>query len=334
MSQGLNKEIVNPTPAVSVILSCYNGGAFLERSIRSVIAQQFLNWELIFVNDGSTDNSLDIAASFQKIDPRISIRSKVNGGLASARLHGLKFISAESKYLIFYDADDMMHPEMLLKLYNTIESDPQAGAAYCNHRLIDINDNDLGLPTFGKRVIPTNFWMKTLDESLPLTPFISIFCWASRMIEPMTLLRRTAYEQSFGWDQYMGGPGNIGEGVLLFSEIALSWKIFYINEPLYFYRKHPNQATAFANKDAGEKVLAIWQERIKSNYIFSKDIQAAIVCYKYRLFAFKKMHSVKHALRYYPLKAIVLIWLIFYNYIKSFKLLLYKRSIIFKYNAA
>lgn len=330
MFQGLNNEIINTVPLVSIILSCYNGEEFLERSIRSVVNQQFQNWELIFVNDGSNDNSLEIAMAYQQRDSRITIRSKDNGGLASARLHGLQFISDKSKYLIFYDADDMMHPEMLFKLYEKIESDKTVGAVYCNHRLIDIDDNDLGLPTYGKRVVPTNFWVKQLDEDVSVTPFISIFCWASRMIEPMTLLRRKAYEESFGWNPKMGGPGNIGEGVLLFSEIALSWKILYINEPLYFYRKHPNQATAFANKDAGEKVLAVWRERIKNNYIFSKDIQAAIIFYKFRLFAFAKMGSLKHTLRYHPVRVISLVWLILYNYIQSFRLLLYKRTLIFK----
>ncbi|HWZ22830.1 MAG TPA: glycosyltransferase family 2 protein, partial [Cytophagaceae bacterium] len=106
MFQDLNNGTINTTPLISVILSCYNGGAFLERSIKSVMEQQFLDWELIFVNDGSTDNSLEIAVSCQKKDSRIIIQSKENGGLASARLHGLKFIATESKYMIFYDADD------------------------------------------------------------------------------------------------------------------------------------------------------------------------------------------------------------------------------------
>jgi len=320
-------------PDISIILSCYNTGRFLEQSIVSVINQEFRNWELIIVNDGSTDNSLDIANRYMAQDPRISVQSKPNGGLASARMHGLKFMSPDSRYMIFYDADDMMHPQMLLKLFNGIEADPKVGAIYCNHRLIDPENNDLGLPTYGRRIIPTAFWVKKLDDSLPVTPFISIFCWACRMIEPMTLIRRKAYDMSTGWDPHLGGRGNIGEGALLFSELALTWKIIYIHEPLYLYRKHPAQATASpsGNADAGYKVLSIWEDRIRNGAAFSEDIKVAILFYKTRLISYAKMGSFKHMLRYTPLRAIPLTASIIYNYIRSLKLLFYRKSRIFQY---
>ncbi len=320
-------------PVVSIIMPCYNAGKYLRDSINSVIRQEFTDWELIIVNDGSKDTSLDIALSFQNTDNRIKVVTKENGGYVSARLHGMRFICQESDFLLFYDADDMLHPEMLKKLYTKIAACPAVGAIYCNHSLIDEDGKDLGLPGYGRRIVPTALWMKTLDEDMQYTPFISIFCW-TKMIEPMTLLRRKAYDESSGWDIRFGlGQGNIGDGALLFSEIALSWKVMYVNEPLYFYRKHSAQATASntLNKKAGDKVLSIWQQRIEKNYAFSKDVRAAIICYRRRVAAFTKMGSLKHMLRYTPVRGIALIGSIFYNYLLSLKLLLYRDTSIFKY---
>lgn len=323
-------------PDISVILSCYNTGRFLEQSILSVVGQQFTRWELIIVNDGSTDNSLEIAERYARADNRISVRSKPNGGLASARLHGLKFISPGSPYILFYDADDMMHPEMLLKLFNGIEADPSVGAIYCNHRLIDAENGDLGLPRYGKRIVPTHFGVRSLDEDLSVTPFISIFCWMTRMIEPMTLIRRVAYEHSRGWDPGLGGRGNIGEGVLLFSEIALSWKVLYIHEPLYLYRKHPQQATTSnnGNKGADEKLLRIWEERIREDrgYLpFSRDIRAAILCYRTRIQPYYQLGSLKHQLKHMPVRGMALICSLLYRYMLSLRLLFYADTRVFKY---
>lgn len=323
-------------PDVSVILSCYNTGRFLEQSIVSVVEQRFTNWELIIVNDGSTDNSLEIAEEYVRADRRISVRSKPNGGLASARLHGLKFISPESRYIIFYDADDKMHPDMLLKLFNGIQADPRVGAIYCNHRLIDPEDGDLGLPQYGKRMVPTHLGVRRLDENQPVTPFISIFCWMTRMIEPMTLIRREAYEQTRGWDPDLGGRGNIGEGVLLFSEIALSWKVLYIHEPLYLYRKHPQQATASnnGNKGADDKLLIIWENRIREDSIYSpwaRDIQAAILCYRTRIAPYYRLGALKYQLKHMPGRGVVLLCSFLYRYIQSLRLLFYLDTRVFKY---
>src|SRR5687768_5740122 len=100
-------------PLVSIVMPCYNAAPFLATSIRSLIYQSFTNWELVVVNDGSTDHSESIALELAALDGRITVISKPNGGYVSARLEGYKHISANSKYVIFYDADDSLHPAML-----------------------------------------------------------------------------------------------------------------------------------------------------------------------------------------------------------------------------
>jgi glycosyltransferase involved in cell wall biosynthesis len=315
-------------------MPCYNAGQFIGKSIDSVIQQSFLDWELVIVDDGSTDNSREISLRYAQIENRIRVVAKENGGYVSARLYGLDFISPTSEFLLFYDADDVLHPNMLNALHSRIAESDRVGAIYCNHKLIDGNDQLLGDPNYGIRVVPTLFWMKVLKEEVSLTPFISIFCWATRMIEPMTLIRRKAYDLSSGWDQRFGkGKGNIGDGVLLFSELSLTWDVIYLMEPLYFYRKHGGQITNSTelNQKAGDKVLMIWKEKIKKDKKFEKDIRAAIICYKYRLYAFLKVGSLKHTFRYNPILALKLVITMAYYYCLSLRLLFYRKTKVYQY---
>lgn len=87
----------------------YNVEKFISTAINSVINQTFDNWELIIVNDGSTDNSRHIASSISKTDSRIRIYDKTNGGLSDARNFGLN--RAQGEYIHFFDSDDWISPD-------------------------------------------------------------------------------------------------------------------------------------------------------------------------------------------------------------------------------
>ena len=89
---------------VSVIIPCYNASLYIEETIRSVLDQSYVNVEIIVVNDGSTDNSLEIINKYAKINKVILI-DKANGGVSSARNEGLR--RARGKYIALLDADDI-----------------------------------------------------------------------------------------------------------------------------------------------------------------------------------------------------------------------------------
>lgn len=95
----------------SIIIPIYNASKYLEVCIKSVLAQTYKNFELILVNDGSTDNSLEIAKEFQKKDNRIIVLNKRNGGVSETRNYGLDFSRGE--YILFVDADDFISQECL-----------------------------------------------------------------------------------------------------------------------------------------------------------------------------------------------------------------------------
>ncbi|MCH2233035.1 MAG: glycosyltransferase [Crocinitomicaceae bacterium] len=98
-------------PLISIISPVYNCENFLDTTINSVINQTYKNWELILVNDGSTDSSAKIIQSYLEKDTRIILISKENGGQASARNFGLK--KAKGEWITFIDADDIYLPNKL-----------------------------------------------------------------------------------------------------------------------------------------------------------------------------------------------------------------------------
>jgi teichuronic acid biosynthesis glycosyltransferase TuaG len=100
-------------PLVSIIVPVYNASRFIEETIQTVLDQTYTNWELILVDDCSTDGSIKLIKPYLK-DKRISLlKNKVNSGAAISRNKGID--AAKGRYIAFLDADDLWHPEKLNK---------------------------------------------------------------------------------------------------------------------------------------------------------------------------------------------------------------------------
>lgn len=107
---------MNKTNKISIIIPAYNAELYLNECIMSVCKQSYNNLEIIIVDDGSTDNTLDIIEKIKKKDSRIIVVQKKNGGVSSARNEGMK--KATGDYVLFLDADDWLDPdccEVLMK---------------------------------------------------------------------------------------------------------------------------------------------------------------------------------------------------------------------------
>ena len=127
-------------PKVSVIIPCYKQANFLPDAVGSVVAQTFTDWEIIIVNDGSPDNTSEVARGLMAKYPdrRIRLVEKVNGGLASARNAG--FRASQAKYVLPLDADDMIKPTHLSTLTEVLDKNPKVGFAYTHiHHFGDVN---------------------------------------------------------------------------------------------------------------------------------------------------------------------------------------------------
>ncbi|MBQ6144122.1 MAG: glycosyltransferase [Clostridia bacterium] len=108
------------TPKVSAVVPVYNSAEYLPQCLESIINQSLNDIEIICVNDGSTDNSLDILKEYKNKDPRVVIVDKPNGGVSSARNAGLK--AAKGKYVEFIDSDDLINVETFKNLFEEAEA--------------------------------------------------------------------------------------------------------------------------------------------------------------------------------------------------------------------
>lgn len=104
---------------VSIIVPVYNVESYLAKCLDSCINQNFTDMEIVCVNDGSNDSSVEILQAYSKFDSRIKIINKKNGGLSSARNAGIA--EACGKYIMFVDSDDWISSDAVGKLYKNAE---------------------------------------------------------------------------------------------------------------------------------------------------------------------------------------------------------------------
>jgi glycosyltransferase involved in cell wall biosynthesis/ADP-heptose:LPS heptosyltransferase/2-polyprenyl-3-methyl-5-hydroxy-6-metoxy-1,4-benzoquinol methylase len=126
-------------PLVSVWMAVYNGADYIARAIESVLIQNYCNFELIVVDDGSTDRTADIIHSFKH--EAIKYFLKEHGGLASAR--NVQLQKSSGSFIVSIDSDDMVTPDFLSRHLEVFERHPEADLVYCDDYLIDEKDKPI-----------------------------------------------------------------------------------------------------------------------------------------------------------------------------------------------
>lgn len=124
-------------PKVSVIMSVYNAEKYLNEAIESILNQKFKDFELIIINDGSTDSSLEIVQSYN--DERLVLLDQKNAGNSIARNRAIQI--SKSNYIAILDADDISMPDRLEKQYYFIQNNPDYVVVGSNAEIIDMNGN-------------------------------------------------------------------------------------------------------------------------------------------------------------------------------------------------
>ncbi|AXI10771.1 capsular biosynthesis protein CpsJ [Oceanobacillus zhaokaii] len=137
-------------PSISIIVPVYNVEQYIHKCIDSILAQSFKDFELIIVNDGSTDNGGRICDEYATLDNRITVFHKENGGLSSARNKGISL--AKGNYIAFVDSDDFVHPKMYEILFNYVVSS-SADIAICDYQEVNEDEkNEIEKLEFDSRV--------------------------------------------------------------------------------------------------------------------------------------------------------------------------------------
>jgi glycosyltransferase involved in cell wall biosynthesis len=128
-------------PLVSVIIPTYNAEKTIHETVTSVFKQTLSDLELIIINDGSTDKTLEVLSTID--DPRLKIFSYPNAGVAVSRNRGLS--KATGQYISFLDADDLWTPDKLEAQYQALQDNPQAAVAYSWTDYVDESGQFLGV---------------------------------------------------------------------------------------------------------------------------------------------------------------------------------------------
>lgn len=218
--------MTDTTPLVSVILPTYNCANFLPASIGSILSQTYHSYEIIVIDDGSTDNTKEVLVPF--IQRITYINLEQNKGLPAARNVGIR--SAQGKYIAFIDADDLWMPEKLQTDIEYFGKYQDAGMVYSLHTNIDAEGCVLD-GALKKRLPAGNIFNQLFSEQN--------FIIASSVIVRKEVFETTGLfdEQLFNcqdWDMWL--------------RIAFYFKVAGINKPLVKYRHNPHSLSK--NRDS------------------------------------------------------------------------------------
>lgn len=126
--------VVMDSPLISIIMPAYNSERFIEDAIRSVLSQTYQNWELLIIDDCSTDDTYEDAMCIAANDPRINVfKNEVNSGAAVSRNNGVSL--AKGEYVAFLDSDDLWMPEKLEKQIEIV-GNTHADICYTSYSII------------------------------------------------------------------------------------------------------------------------------------------------------------------------------------------------------
>ena len=140
---------------ISVVVPCYKQSHFLAENLQSVLDQTFEDWECIIVNDGSPDNTEEIAQEWCRKDHRFKYLKKENGGLPSARNAGIAL--SEGKYILPLDSDDKIHSRYLEKICKAFSENPEVKVVTSRIQLFGASNKELKLPDYSyKKILVRN----------------------------------------------------------------------------------------------------------------------------------------------------------------------------------
>lgn len=171
---------------VSVVLPVYNGEKYLQEAVDSILQQTYCDFELIVINDGSTDNTLDILLEYQKKDSRVVIISRENRGLVDSLNEGIQI--SQGKYIARMDADDIAHPTRLEKQVKYMEENEDVYILGTNYSLIyeegtseEVMKAAQGTHKRSTAPIDKNDWFLSTNETM-------------KFIHPTIMIRKSLFD--------------------------------------------------------------------------------------------------------------------------------------------
>lgn len=167
---------------ISIIVPCYNQAQYMGETLQSVLDQEFQKWECLIVNDGSPDNTEEIALEWEKKDSRFKYLRKENGGVGDTRNYGIE--RAVGEYILPLDSDDYIGPRYVSEALTVFEKNPNTRLVYCNKILFGTRNQKFITPDFSlKNLLVENY------------------------ISPSGIYRKSDYLQTPGYSNSMSTQG-------------------------------------------------------------------------------------------------------------------------------
>lgn len=217
----------------SVIIPLYNKAPYVVKAIGSVLAQSFKDYELIIVDDGSKDDSAEIALEAIEGHANCRLIKQENAGVSMARNNGVAV--SQGLYLCFLDADDWWEPTFLEEMLKMIEEFPDAGIYGTNYTIVNETKRKTKIAPVG---VEPGFDKGYIDYCQVYAKTLVMPLWTGAICIPRQV-----------FDEMKGFPRGIklGEDFILWIHIALKYKVAFLNKPLAYY----NQDVDVANRGVG-----------------------------------------------------------------------------------
>lgn len=238
-------------PFFSIILPAFNAGMLVARTLNSIVSQDFTDYELLVVNDGSTDNTLEICKEFASAFSQVKLIDKINEGVAVARNEALQI--ARGEYILFVDADDILYAHALRQIYDELQADR---VDYLRYEFQTIDNEDKALfPNYEARQ-RQRYERRVVDGASCIQLLVrgEFFLWASAF-------RRQIIEDS---NLHFVAGCTYNEDTLFITQYLVNAKrCSYIGQVLYGYRKTDGAVTAHFTIKNLTDVIAVYEQLMR-----------------------------------------------------------------------
>ncbi len=243
----ISKNMNNHKTFFSIIIPLYNKNLYIIKAIHSILAQTYQYFELIIINDGSTDNSLEIVKNIDFSSFDVTTINQPNQGVSITRNNGVKI--AKHEFIAFLDADDWWDNHFLEEMALLIEKYPDAGIYGSSYYKVKNNKNiraHIG--------VNNNFTDGYINYFKVYAQTLWMPLWTGAVI-----IQKKEFEEEKGFKPQL----RLGEDFDLWVRIALKHEVAYLNKPLAYY-----------NQDVNSEDRAVVSERLypnKEHFIFNLD---------------------------------------------------------------
>lgn len=260
---------------ISIIIPVYNVAEYLNDVLNSILEQTFEDFEVICINDGSTDNSLEILETFTTKDHRFKVISQPNQGQGVARNNGITL--AKGEYLMFVDPDDYIEKNSLEIIYNKFQ---QTNVDVIQFDYTRIKED-------GELIEPISFSQKIKKEFKYSIKDNETYDWHDIKKRSLTGLSLTGWDKAYRTDfikknNIKFAPNKCGEDhIFSISANLLAEKILYIEKSLYYYRTRKDSAVnkASVNNFCIFENISLLKEFLISNNLY-KEFEKAFIDYE------------------------------------------------------